>query len=97
MRKRTRLFIGFFLLAVTTLAQQNKKSLLYDLVSQKRQTVKTFKLPLLFKEILTPPLAHADNVLSNKVVPLTQNNKILRKETCVEKSVLLSEKSKSES
>jgi hypothetical protein len=68
MRKRTRLFIGFFLLAVTTLAQQNKKSLLYDLVSQKRQTVKTFNSPLLFKETIAPPLARADDVLSNRVM-----------------------------
>jgi len=68
MRKRTRLFIGFFLLAVTTLAQQTKKSLLYDLVSQKRQTVKTFKLPLLFKETITPPSVRAKDVLSDKIV-----------------------------
>jgi hypothetical protein len=71
MKKHTRLFFGFFLLAVATQAQQNKKSLLYDLVSQKRQNIKVFYKPVLFKETTTaPPSRVAGMLLDKKILSL---------------------------
>ncbi len=68
MKKHARLIFGFCLLAITTQAQQNKKSLLYDLVTQKHQTVKTFPIIPLFKEIAWSPSARVAGLLSNKMV-----------------------------
>ena len=68
MKKHARLIFGFCLLAIITQAQQNKKSLLYDLVTQKHQAVKAFPTPVLFKETISSPLARAKNLLSNKIL-----------------------------
>ena len=68
MRKHARLIFGFCLLAITTLAQQNKKSLLYDLVTQKHQAVKTFPTTVLFKEVTSSASSRVTDLLSNKTI-----------------------------
>ena len=50
MKRCSLLFLGFFFLSIKTQAQQTKRSLLYDLVMQKHQSIKVFYKAELFKE-----------------------------------------------
>jgi hypothetical protein len=59
---------GLFLLSATTTAQQAKKSLLYNLVNQQRQSLKLISSTVLFKETTTPATASVNAILSNKTL-----------------------------
>jgi hypothetical protein len=66
MKRCSLVFLGFFFLTLITQAQETKKSLLCDLVTQKHQNIKIFYKADLFKENTRYQINKGKDFLSKK-------------------------------